>query len=147
MTIPVLQAAKYLVGRSGWKQSNLEIQKILYITHMYHLGGYGTSLVYGDFEAWDLGPVHPDLYHALKQFGAGPVTDIRYSTGFIPEGTEKELLEQAVGCLSHKTGGELISMTHWPEGAWAKNYIPGRRNIVIPRADIIEEYGKRTGGR
>ena len=142
MSIYVLQAAKFMADRSGWTLSNLELQKILYIAQMFHLGRHGTSLVGGNFEAWDLGPVHPVLYHEVKRFGADPVTEINCPGG-IEEGTEKELLKEAVDELSKRTGGQLVSITHWEEGAWAKNYIPGARGRIIPTEDIIDEYRHR----
>mgnify|MGYP006283548483 CR=1 FL=1 len=77
MTVSVLSAAKRLAARSGWTLSNLELQKILYLAHMVHLGRTdGAPLVHGLFEAWDYGPVHPDLYHRVKIFGSSPVKNI-----------------------------------------------------------------------
>ena len=119
MSIHVLQAAKFMASRSGWKLSNLELQKILYIAHMFHLGIHDTPLVWGDFEAWDLGPVHPILYHEVKRFGADPVTEVNFPEN-IEEGTEQDLLGEAVDQLSKKTGGQLVAITHWEHGAWAK---------------------------
>ena len=142
MSIYVLQAAKYMASRSGWILSNLELQKILYIAHMFHLGRHGTALVGGEFQAWDLGPVHPVLYRAVRQFGADPVTQIDFP-GNIEEGTEKDLLSEAVDELSGKTGAQLVAITHWEDGAWAKNYKPGVRGQVIPTKDIIDEYRRR----
>ena len=143
MSINVLQAGKYMAGRSGWRLSNLELQKILYIAHMFHLGIHDTPLVDGDFQAWDLGPVHPVLYREVKRFGADPVTDIRHPTGYVEDGTEKNLLDQAVDVLSKKTGAQLVSITHWDYGAWARNYIPGVKGRIIPQKDILDEYRKR----
>ena len=143
MSVHVLQAAKFVAGRSGWTLSNLALQKILYIAHMLHLGIYGRPLVKGDFQAWDLGPVHPTLYHHVKHFGAGYVTNVRYPAGSIEGDTENTILHQAVDVLSQKTGGQLVAITHWPEGAWARNYIPGARHRIIPQGDIVDEYRKR----
>ena len=142
MSIHVLQAAKFMASHSGWRLSNLELQKMLYIAHMFHLGIHETPLVSGDFEAWDLGPVHPILYHEVKRFGADPVTEVNFP-GNIEEGTEQDLLSEAVDQLSKKTGGQLVEITHWEHGAWAKNYIPGVRGRIIPMRDIIDEYRRR----
>ena len=142
MSINVLQAGRYMAGRSGWTLSNLELQKILYIAHMFHLGRHGTALVGGEFQAWDLGPVHPILYRKVKRFGADPVTEIDFP-GNIEEGTAKDLLSEAVDELSGKTGAQLVAITHWEDGAWAKNYIPGVRGRIIPTEDIIDEYRHR----
>lgn len=147
MSVHVLQAAKFAAVRSDWTLSNLELQKIIYIAHMFHLGIYETPLVDGDFEAWDLGPVHPILYHHIKRFGAGPVTRIRSRNGDIEDGSERTLLEQAVDSLRKKTGSQLVAITHWNDGAWARNYRPGVRNRKIPQEDIIDEYRRRTAAR
>ena len=118
-------SAKFMADRSGWTLSNLESPKIPYIAQTFHLGRHGTSLVGGDFEACDLGPVHTVLDYDVKRFGANPVTEINCPGG-IEEGTEKELLKHALDELSKRTGGQLVSITHWEQGACAKNYIPRR---------------------
>ena len=141
MTVPVLAAAKRLAGRSGWSLSNLELQKILYLAHMFYMGRTnGEPLVDGHFEAWDYGPVHPRLYHHAKMFGSAPVKNIFHSIGPIPDGTEAEALDEAVRELAHAGSGRLVAATHRPNGAWERNYIPGARHIMIPNEDILEEY-------
>lgn len=69
-------AAKTLGYGCDWSISNLEMQKILYIAHMYYMGKFGARLISTPFEAWDYGPVHPELYHKLKRFGARKVRDV-----------------------------------------------------------------------
>ena len=56
MAISVLEAAKHIGARSHWSLSNLKMQKLLYIAHMFHLGIYNKPLVCEFFEAWDYGP-------------------------------------------------------------------------------------------
>ena len=57
---------------------------------------------------------------------------------------EEETLRDACEHLLAKSPGELVAMTHRQNGAWAKNYVPGIRSIVIPNADIIAEYNVST---
>ena len=144
MPITVLQAAKCIGKLSGWSLSNLEMQKLLYIAHMFHLGDHNNPLVRGNFEAWDLGPVHPDLYHQAKVFGARPVENIFRSVPKLKEGTESDMLRETIKELKDLTGADLVAITHWEKGAWAKNYKPGVRNIIIPNADILAEYNLRS---
>lgn len=143
MAVSVFAAAKRLGEQSDWSLSNLEMQKLLYLAHMFHLGKYGTPLILGYFEAWDYGPVQPDLYHRAKIYGSSPVENIFHSASEVPNGTEAELIDEAVKHLSHNRPGRLVAITHWDKGAWAKHYVPGARGVVIPDEDILEEYRER----
>ena len=144
MAVSALAAGKRLGKHSGWTLSNLAMQKLLYIAHMYHLGMYDESpLVTGYFEAWDYGPVHPTLYHAVKRFGADPVEDVFGSIPDIVEGSETQLLDAVVDQLSDSTS-RLVAITHWDNGAWAKYYVSGRRGVPIPNEAILQEYRDRV---
>lgn len=143
MAIPALQAAKAMGEYSGWSLSNLEMQKLLYIAHMFHLGIHGSPLVYGNFEAWDLGPVHPVLYHKAKIFGARPVRNIFRSIPKLEEGTELGTLNNTVKELMNLDSAMLVNITHWHGGAWARNYVPGKRGTIIPDSHIEDEYKRR----
>ena len=143
MAIPVTCAAKRMCERSGWSISNLELQKILYLAHMYHLGIHDAPLISGHFQAWDYGPVQPIIYYKLKIFGASPVRNIFRSVRDIEGGSEIDMLDAAVEQLSNAPPGKLVTLTHWERGAWAKNYILGVKNIGIPDEDIKQEYHDR----
>ena len=141
MTVSVFAAAKRMGKKSDWSLSNLKIQKMLYIAHMFHLGRHKTPLVDGYFEAWDYGPVHPNLYHRLKIFGASPVTNIFRRDGNVPDdGTEADLIDETVTALADAPPGVLVGITHLKDGAWSKNYVSGARGIRIQNEDILEEY-------
>jgi uncharacterized phage-associated protein len=143
MTVPVLAAAKRLGERSGWSLSNLEMQKLLYLAHMYCLGGRGRPLIDGHFEAWDYGPVHPVLYHRAKIFGKSPVENIFHSVSDLNTEPDIDLLDQAVEQLAHAPPSRLVAITHWDGGAWAKHYRAGGRHIVIPNTAIRQEFMDR----
>lgn len=141
MTVPVLSAAKWLAEHSGWTLSNLEIQKILYLAHMFYMGRHdGEPLVGGVFEAWDYGPVHPDLYHRAKIFGSDPVENVFHEQPNLTDGREQEILEEAYAQLGDLGPGRLVNATHRTGGAWDRNYSRGVRHSIIPNEDIIEEY-------
>lgn len=142
MTITTLQAAKALGEFANWRLTNLQMQKILYIAHMFHLGRHGTPLVNEAFEAWDYGPVLPNLYHEVKFFGSSPIKDVFFGTTIPEKGTELKILQQAADKFSNVKAGSLVAATHRPEGAWSKNYKEGIKNQIIPNKDILEEYKK-----
>ncbi|MBN9245177.1 MAG: DUF4065 domain-containing protein [Mesorhizobium sp.] len=141
MTVPVLSAARRLAERSGWSLSNLELQKILYLAHMFYLGRHGGEpLVPGYFEAWDYGPVHPSLYHRAKIFGSDPVGNVFHEAPELPAGPEREILDEAYDSLGKAGPGRLVNATHRRGGAWDTHYVPGERHCIIPNADILREY-------
>jgi uncharacterized phage-associated protein len=139
-----MSAAKRLAERSGWTLSNLELQKLLYLAHMHFLGRHGEPLVEGSFEAWDYGPVHPLLYHRAKMFGASPVGNVFHSAPDIPDGSgEAAALDEVIDHFGNAGSGKLVAITHSPNGAWHRNYIPGARGVTIPDAHIAEEFRTR----
>ena len=141
MSVNILSAAKRMGQHSNWTLSNLKMQKILYLAHMFYMGEHsGEPLVSGYFEAWDLGPVHPGLYHEVKIYGAKPVRNIFHRISDVIDDDIVKYLDYSVDSLSKYTGAELVAITHWKEGAWHLNYRPGIRGIQIPNKDILNEY-------
>lgn len=135
----------YVCERGDWRVTNLQLQKLIYMAQMLHMGrNDGERLVDADFEAWDYGPVAPTLYHKVKMFGNAPIEDVFFDArDFKDEDPRRKILDEVCDNLLHKRPGELVDITHWSEGAWAKNYVPGSRYIPIPDDDIAGEYHAR----
>ena len=53
--VSAMDAARYLCVSSSWGLTNLALQKILYIAHMFHLGRTDEPLIPEQFEAPPLG--------------------------------------------------------------------------------------------
>lgn len=138
-----LAAARRICERSGWTLTNLQLQKIMYLVQMKYLGEKGARLFNGTFEAWDYGPVIPMVYSQAKMFGRGAIKGGFFGVGSVNDEVRAKELDTAYDQLSGYSPGQLVNITHWSEGAWAKNYIPGVRGVPIPDADIIEEYRER----
>lgn len=140
MAISALQAARTIAESSGWKLSNLQIQKIIYLAHMLFLGRYGRPLIDEYFEAWHYGPVIPALYHELKIYGNRPVKDIFKVKSADKDSLEGKLLISAVKKFQPLDPSYLVAYTHRENGAWSKNYDPDYRGVVIPDNEIKDEY-------
>src|SRR4051812_38412301 len=55
----------------------LKMQKLVYFAHGWYMAFMGDPikpLLDEYVEAWQYGPVIPDLYHAFKSFGSNPIT-------------------------------------------------------------------------
>ena len=80
MTVSSFQVAKKICELSNWTVTNLKLQKILYLAQMVHLGrNNGDPLIDEKFEAWMYGPVLPNLYKIMKEFGGSPVRNRFYN--------------------------------------------------------------------
>lgn len=144
MAISIFDAAKRLCIKSGWSLTNLQLQKLIYIAHMFHLGEHGMPLIKECFEAWDYGPVQPDLYHHVKVYGASPVKSMFHLGNEIPEeGTEMQILDKVYDQLSSKSASWLVAVTHWENGAWAKHYKSESYGNIIHNEDVLHEYINR----
>lgn len=141
MTVRLNDAAYRMCQSADWNLSPLALQKMLYLAHMQHLGETGGSpLINEAFEAWDYGPVIPELYQNVKMFGRGKVRDIFFGVNDISGTKEAADIDYMANTLKAARPGALVEFTHHKDGAWAKNYIPGARGRIIPNADIIDEY-------
>lgn len=143
MTVSVFQAAKYLCEKATWRLTNLQIHKLLYIAHMFHLGDFEKPLIHEEFEAWAYGPVQPDLYHHAKVYGSSPVKNIFHTVAPIADSQETKYLDEVVNQFSSKSPSWLVAATHWDKGAWAKNYRSNSRGVKIPNSDILQEFKDR----
>ena len=148
MSISAMKAAQRLVELSEGTLSNLQLNKILYIAHMVQLGrtGGADGLVSDDFEAWDLGPVAPDVYHAAKSYGSQSVKHLRGTYKPVGPTPYDALLNDVLERARRMSAGELVAMTHRSGGAWALSYRPGSRGLKIRTENIVNEYNARIGG-
>lgn len=146
MPLSIDSAARRICQIGDWQVTNLQLQKILYLSHMYFMGTHqGRRLVDASFEAWDYGPVLPALYKRVAMFGSRPIQDIFRTDGDGDGWEEFTAIDKVAPALVTRPAAELVSMTHLAEGAWASHYRPGIRGLVIPDADIFNEYRTRTG--
>lgn len=149
MTARLDSVCKFICEQGDWEVSNLQLQKILYMAHMYYMGRHGGALLTSaKFQAWDYGPVEPSVYKKVRMFGSGPIQDVFYEARAFKENDERRIdLKEVCDALLPMRAGALVDITHWPNGAWAKNYVAGLRAIEIPNCDIIDEYRARISNK
>ena len=145
MAARMSSVAKYICEKSDWSVSNLQLQKLMYLAQMIHMGRHnGARLFEAGFEAWDYGPVIPDLYHKLKGYGADAVPSIfDNALAFKADDSRRQLMSDVCEKFLKFDAGQLVEITHWENGAWAKHYVPKARHIRIPDSDIWDEYKSR----
>lgn len=142
MAISSFEAAHKVCELSHWTITNLKLQKILYLSHMFYLGKSKIPLLEEEFEAWLHGPVLPSLYNHVKVFGDRPITNVFSSLDERKSSVELDFLQKKFAELDDKSAWDLVVMTHLKGGAWEKYFNKENRNIKIPDQAILEEYNK-----
>lgn len=137
----VFEVAKYICEAGNWSVSNLRLQKMLYITQVLFLGRNGRHLFRSVFEAWDYGPVVPEVYQMFKKFGSNPIEKWSF-----PEcedtcsASEKKFVQELAQSMSRVSSANLVALTHRKGSGWEKNYLPGNLGIKISEEDMKREY-------
>jgi uncharacterized phage-associated protein len=143
--IGIFDLCKTICKLSGWNLTHLNLQKVLYILQLYHLGRYNKPLFFGSFEAWNYGPVEPGVYRVFSGFGADPLPEWAFlEYDLIAEEHEKSsFIKEILEFFLSKGTGFLLKFVHTESGAWDLLYQEGVKGIPIPNEEIKAEYDRR----
>lgn len=116
--------------------TNLQLQRILYSVQKDFLKR-GSPAFSDDIEAWEFGPVVPNVYFDFCGFGA---MFISISKGAVPNLTsDKNIIDNIIEAKRSLTPWEAAKETHKATGAWSKVYDNGKgRQHIIP-VGLIKE--------
>jgi len=152
----VRKVANAVLDRSdvrGYAITNMALNKLVYFTHGWHLALYDQPLVDSRFEAWQYGPVHPQLYKQFKAFGDRPIEGralrVDLATGDnVPVGYEFNAkvsahIEKIVDFYGEMSAARLSTLSHEPGAPWdlvwsAAGSTPG----MVLQDTITSEYYK-----
>ena len=138
-----LEVAKYVVKLClghGRPVSNLQLQKILYLAHVFYIMKTGEGLIEDSFEAWRLGPVIPDVYEEYSIYAGAPIIFCEEDEDMDIDPNKIEVVRNLIANLSAEKPWRLVELTHKKGGAWDKTYMDGRgnRNVINPRLIYME---------
>lgn len=143
------------LGGAIGRLTQMQIQKLVFIANGFHLAIYDEPLVEETFEAWDYGPVEPNLREHTNHFGRRGIPRlIRTSdsgmerfmgaegdtyTANLDEG-QTRLIEVVYEKYGHLGGLALSRMTHMPGTPWTTTYNEHGRNAEISNNLIRAHY-------
>lgn len=110
---------------------NMKINKMLYYAQGFSLAKLGRALFDEDIQAWDYGPVIPEVYRAFKCCGSKAIGE---PTSEFDESKlksdELNLLIDVFSAYGRYTGWALKEMTHVKGGPWDRVYEPGKNRVI-----------------
>jgi len=136
-----LDLSKYIILKcveDGYPISNLQLQKILYYIQVYFLRH--DDIAFPDtIEAWQFGPVVPNVYYHYCGYGAMPIASVH--EGFTVDSKDKSVIDGIVESKRDLDPWKLVEETHRKNGAWDQIYKngAGNRNVIPP--ELIKAVG------
>lgn len=132
-----------LAEEDGGALTPMQVLKLVYIAHGWTLGLLGRPLFREEVQAWQYGPVIPDLYKAVRTFRSQPVVGPLRVTGDTDlDADEEGIVAQVYEIYGRRSGPALSRLTHAADSPWAQVYESGSFGKVIPN-DLIEDHYAR----
>lgn len=149
-----LQIANWFIKKSLDSEFELhsnKLHKLVYLSQCWHLSlSNGFYLISEDAQAWNYGPVFPDLYYNTLKYGSGVIKDyiktIDPNKKFIDDEDEQtiKLLESIWETYRLTDIVELVSFTNMPGTPWYNKWesmqLEGLEKSAISKYDIMEFF-------
>jgi len=134
-------ASTNVIGDNGEVEgvTNLKLQKILYFIEAYSLSVNGKSLFSDSIEAWEYGPVIPNVYHQFKSQGSSPIIDKNVTVKM--DKKTADLISGVWETFNKYSASRLVDITHRHD-PWKKTYEKNKKmglKSSISR-DLMKEY-------
>lgn len=108
-----LTVAKYIIKRCNDTNriiSNLKLQKLLYFVQAEFLVTTTHACFPEEIEAWDFGPVVPEVYHRYKAYGSASIPYMSNSKIKEISEDDKKLIDGIVDECSQYSAAALVEM-------------------------------------
>lgn len=151
-TYPSLAVANFFVQQSlktGASLTPMKLLKLVYIAHGWSLALFDTPLISEIVQAWEYGPVIPEVYYAFRHYRAGQITDMKHETAgnrivtptVEPDDRSAEaLLEKVWAGYGKEDALYLSTITHQPGTPWSQAWETQGKNAIISQDSIKSHY-------
>ncbi|MBD5113122.1 MAG: DUF4065 domain-containing protein [Ruminococcaceae bacterium] len=134
-----IELARYIVNKcveDNHPITNLQLQKILYYIQRDYLKKHNTRAFMDHVEAWQFGPVVPDVYYAFCYYGAMPIENC-YDNTTDMDIDDLDMVDRIVEEKRDLEPWDMVNDTHKRGGAWDKTYKDGAGNRSTINIDLI----------
>ena len=136
-----LDVANYVVSKcldDGCPISNLQLQKILYYIQKDYLKRDNLAFS-DDIEAWQFGPVVPNVYYDYCGSGALPIDMAGKGKPIAP--SDRNRFDAVIEKKRILDPWAMVHDTHKPGGAWDQIYANGAGNRMVIPTSLIKTAG------
>lgn len=114
--------------------SNLKVQKLVYYAQGLHLAINDKPLFNEAIEAWQYGPVVPDLYHFYKNYEANGIPADNKFDPLVIDSVTREFLDEIYDVFGQYSAVRLMEMSH-DDKCWSE---AGVGNIISHEAMKVD---------
>lgn len=139
-----IDVANFFVTYSGYTKTPLQVQKLTYISHGYMLGIHDIPLVHDTVEAWEHGPVFPEVHHTYKGYGSGVIGRVSHEPKPFVDQRQRDILTNVFEYYGRFCGYFLSDITHdnsVETTPWRQCYVHGAKHTPIDNS-ITKKYYK-----
>jgi len=140
--VPASAVARHLIENSGnhsGELTPLKLMKLVYLSHAWHLALRDQDLIQEEVQAWQYGPVIPELYRLIRAYRAEPVPASALPHGSQLSSDQKAVVDAVWDTYRPFSGVQLSALTHKLGTPWDKAYKKGR-NVTIPTFEIKNHF-------
>lgn len=110
---------------------NLKINKLLYFVQGFSMAKLGRPMFSDVIQAWEYGPVIPNVYYTFKCCGKSPIEEPADNFDeSVLSVDELELLIDIYSTYGKYTGWALKDITHKKGSPWSLAYVPNQNNEI-----------------
>lgn len=144
--VSALDVAQYVIeycNEKGYPISNLKLQKILYFIQAEFLVNINSPCFYENIEAWDFGPVVPEVYQRYKICGSSNIRSYGRPLFRINRFSDQELsmINNMIDATSEYSANQLVDITHQQE-PWLNSYKKYYNNVISNQS--IKDFFERA---
>lgn len=130
----------------------MQLIKLVYIAHGWTLSLLNRPLVSKPPEAWQHGPVYPEIYNEYRGYGSSPIdrtakypfSGADYETEL--DDDEQSIVEKVVSAYGKLHAFTLSARTHQPGTPWYEVYAGGvGKFLEIPNSLIKTHFDNLNG--
>ncbi|AXU28781.1 TPA: DUF4065 domain-containing protein [Clostridioides difficile] len=128
-----MDIAKYVLWycekKNNFAISNLKLQKILYYIQGRYVARYGEPLFDDIIEAWDYGPVVPEVYFSYNDYGNRAILGEELDDINVIDESDREFINEITKPMIKKDVWKIVKQTH-SEDPWKYSYAIGRNEEI-----------------
>ena len=136
----VLAVSQFIINYSQKKEhyvSNYKLQCLLYFVQAYFLMELNQKCFEEKIEAWDCGPIIPEVHQVFKEYGLCDILDSSPSPIVFYKGKHQRMIQTVVDKFANYYGSELTKII-FNQTPWNNCYASNEKNEIT--IEELKEY-------